>query len=1286
MTNPLLLTAQRTMQMIGRLDALERVKQALYQADTQGTTVLAVHGPGGIGKSRFAEEVLLQSGNSTQRERSQQGWIVPVSTPLWVEGHPGAVLAPDALDMNELRFHGSLEFMRSVTDFILREATETWTASETPVAFNAFNDAYNDVRAAHQRGLNYEAQREKINVAENAFFRAYATAAREQRILLVIDTFEKLAYYHTDWLFAWSPITKEDMLFSTTYWLEKHIAQGDFPNTLLLLLGRAADDSKLGQAFLERMERACGEQGSAVWLSPIRLPNFSLEESTLYFTRLHEDLSKASSEDGITTRLRKGVEDLLQDPRQLETLTIYTEGLPVRLALYGALVAEGLEVPKRLKDTPEQAHSHSAAELDQIQKEIGESFIELLFSSVGLRAAFLSLLVAAQRGLDWEQLYLGVNGIRYDLDEDARLSRQKENGELEENRAFYARAEIEEEVEKLKRLSIIKLRPDGRLALQDAVYEAFEKMPPERLAFIKQYKALRSGYYRYLYEYATQKWEELEAERQAYQEEEEQELLRAVRSTMFPVSLSEPPRSKLDSRIANAREIHKWEMERLHYALLLNLVEAVNDVVFELAQKNYRAQDEEADFRSLEEVYQVLYNDALLPLLELGSWPAIENDQTIDKDRSKVEVLRRFMRQAEVIRWLQRFVIRRQAQRALDLLDALERKGGYIDRLEDPRERNSWLHSFGTGERHIWWAYLQTLLGNHTEAIHELQRRIKRLKQLLAHPSSKIVPADEEAADTPQRTEPERGFADHPARRRMMRVIALAYNNLGYACVSQGQINAAIEAYTEAIKMLRVMEFQPLLPTVLTNHARALSDKGRGRARRVCLDALNMNRKRWVDVLVAYSYNTLALIENDQYHPLDARVAAAVATAYFERVKDERGLGLAYLQFGEALRRIALSSERTSAPVGQEPDRLLDEAERLLERAVKIFTEGRPKAEIVRRAEAFIEYGCLLRDRIANHPLQHMPGENVLSTYQAHYRSACHYLNLAVNLAHGKWHRLELDAQVNLSWTHFQMWLLLRSLTKLARSTAEQNHFEAEAEHCRKALEQSLDEALRSIPNPENVLIDANRPLPAPESGEPYLFQQLSKIEGLRALIAMETFNWLVEQERESEKYKEIRPRRRADEDSDFFEKHDQIYREILAKPEIAQALRQGMEAFTRALLYADLFSTRSGSISIIYSSLYKYLSIYNPRELAYAYQFAKEASQTYRVWTVHRAEDASPDERVYVRDCNQIILSKDLPAGSYVPDLARISSLSDLPTFIAESFGAFTEDDFQFLPVESEA
>jgi len=185
-------------------------------------------------------------------------------------------------------------------------------------------------------------------------------------------------------------------------------------------------------------------------------------------------------------------------------------------------------------------------------------------------------------------------------------------------------------------------------------------------------------------------------------------------------------------------------------------------------------------------------------------------------------------------------------------------------------------------------------------------------------------------------------------------------NDQGYVARQRGLLEQSIKRYKEAARLWRRIgkEANPEHANTLNNYAMVLAALGRyEQALRGCFDALEMRRKVGDDGPVAYSLNTLGLIEvrNDQPHRGLSHCQQALQI--FRDLRWPRGIGLACTAAAEALRRQALTPEMYNPAEKRER---LDEAASLAEEAVRIFSEG--VRERMRLIEARIEVGCDHRD------------------------------------------------------------------------------------------------------------------------------------------------------------------------------------------------------------------------------------------------------------------------------------------------------------------------------------
>ena len=386
----------------------------------------------------------------------------------------------------------------------------------------------------------------------------------------------------------------------------------------------------------------------------------------------------------------------------------------------------------------------------------------------------------------------------------------------------------------------------------------------------------------------------------------------------------------------------------------------------------------------------------------------------------------------------------------------------------------------------------------------------------------------------------------------------------------------------------RETEFIGQQAATRNNLGRALSELGRNqRGRRIVADALDLRRRQGTEIPIAYSINTLALIDNDARRPDLAWREAAKAVAYFRRAEMNRGLGLALIELGKALRRLA-NQEQPGLILDDPPDRIYAEAERAAQEAIIIFQESSAKAESPRLIEAWIEMGCVKRDQIRTllqqraERLAHRYAAEAISFYNRAKESA-----LKRNLT-----RLALDAI-----GEYGLGLLLhRRCGKRTEVLAETG-----------AL---IDDGYQ--------LCSGQRP-PEPGKDKSYMYYQLSKSCALQGQMAMTQFRRRVEMIRNEmgdSGYAGRKVRQKA----------------VHSDREAQDWLRSAAEAFVQALCYAELLSPRSPALTIAYNQLYSYLKEFNVTELEDFWRYGRAARRMYQVNKI-KIEDFSDLDR-WIEDC----------------------------------------------------
>lgn len=1126
MNLPLLSATRRTPHLVNRSDELQQIQEAIYKATKDSCQIVLIKGKGGIGKSRLAEETLWRGGN--WRARDTRG-PVPAKHPDWDWTQEGDAVIGNLIDMATTRYYTRVEFMQAIRDALV------WPASG--IEFPHYDVAYKRFQSQRKYMGDFEAIHDLEKRTEEAFIQDFQTNAQEHRLVLILDTVERLfPIGGTEWLLQHNLLTPEDMAFYTYQWLLDHIRGGTFINTTLFMAGREEE----GAAFFEAIEEVADKNLNTIEIGP-----FSLDDTKTFLTELAKHPRLGESDQLQSSDITETIQNIAQNDARVKTLWAYTGGQPVRLSLYVDLIIEAQSIPDRLQDDPEFAERAKQEDtLSEIQEEIEASFIRLLFARPSLNGEILKALVRAPRGLDTDQLHYALFS-KPEQTPHIWLERNRE--ELE---AQKTNRQILETLDALKNLSIVKIRPDDRIGLQDEIYRIYTHHLNKSQKSRRAEHAARQKLYTKLEDWAHFRHGKLLTQLTEIQAVDERKLNLTTPSRAYDeVQFSKLTEWERDKRNKMRAEMEKWELESLHYTLLRDFVKNSNHVAFEQADQKHIANNPGGEARIQAELWQVLKD----PAYALDAFGGLQPWWSLRKRGEETLVaLERVALQEDITNWIKRFVLRKQYQRALAFYHKLEdtlRSEFPAD--SEKHEERSWHHTLSRSQRNLWRDYARLLSSKETgKTLQGMEKAVGELEKLIQFPQNEYAFEDRK----------ERGFHGHPAEEKIKRLVALYYNYIGYGYAQQGSFRKATRYYGKALSFMRETDFPHMVPTTANNLSRVLSDRGFNRARRICLDALQLRKEQGAEVPIAYSYNTLALIDNDHNRPDLAWVEAAIAIAYFRLANDPRGLGLSLLQLGEALRRMAKATNELYHLRGDRPELLLEIAGQTLDEAVNIFVQSE---ERIRRAEAWIERGCLERDYILWSP--------ETRRRERHYSDALNYLDQATQLAqqiNNK--RLELDALVNMGWTHY---------------------YTSDFEEAAKALNQA--EAL----TPEDSRIHEEGPLPSPHRDDLYNYQQLSKLNGLRGRMAMDTFK---------KRVKEIN----AQYPNDLQKRREAVREDSEAKKQMKLAAKH----FTLALAYAQLLSPRSSALSLIYNSLYSYLKGFNLSEMHGFSNFALEMRQRYEI------------------------------------------------------------------------
>lgn len=1126
----------RPRHLVSRVAEMEKIRDSITRNGDECRIVL-IEGPGGLGKTRILEEILRRLGHKEMLE-----WYgPPLPEHNWSDLD---VTVANIIDFTNIKIQAREYFLQTLGD------SATWNEQ---LQFNNYSVQRDQWRRLVDFGVAFSLVSMAAEEAEKAFWQDYKEAAKSTRLVLPLDTTEQLAVISSQWLLDHKLLQLEDMVFNTQQWLLKQIEQGKFKNTTLLIAGRGRE----GKVFFDALKRAVKKAGSTCEQISVELNPFSLEETVQYFETLIRDWQKPQQRnESIADDVRFTLEDLLTNKDHMKVLWLYTGGQPVRLSLYTDILIEGRDLPAPLKDTFEEAQKRTESdgkketkELLAAREEIEREFIDLLFKGGGsLHAQILQTLVRTPRGLTAEQLHFVLDSNPYDTAtawvlDDERL------------------AEITQELEGIRSLSIIRAKAGKRVGLQDEVYSIYaNRMADDDKAREDEVMARRI-LYRKLQAWSENRVAELKKDRTDYVK---QELARItieekpsnVRQSIYFMTPPDPVEE--EERDQLAVDLLDAELEYLHYSLLLNPEEHFNTTYYRLASTRIISTYNETESTIFQaEMWRVLHDDPVLEFIPLKNRFPIKA-----RGEKPITVLRRAAQQDDVIQWIMRWGYKGDYTKAISLADRVEE---IVNKLEDKNEKHSWSHSLARGERACWRGYFCVLKGQDIQ---------KTINSSYAPFLPKLIALSEADTETKVFEEnDEWGFIGHPAHTRLLFLIAIMYNNLGYAFVNLGNYRQAVSAYTSSLKYMRSLEAsdESMEATTRNNLSRALVEMGKRRAARVCHDALNLRIEQGDLLPIAYSYNTLALILNDLKRPQQAYEASARALAIAERVGDPRAIGLTLLQVGEALRRMA-NTAANNIGYGQ-AEEIYRKAENFLQQALEIFVKSDASGESVRLVEVKLELGSLYRDWVAHS--RDVPAR----TLNLRQKSSLKNLNEAYQSANNRgFNHLALDALVNKAWTYYY-----------ANEIGETEAILSEV----IALVKQIESELLSTPQRSGRLLFVD-----PTNTPNYLYKQMSKIANLQGQIALQHFFVGTE---------EIA---RANPDSTKEDRQKLVHRDQA----LQSYLRQAAKAYTLSLAYAQLFAPGSAPLTTAYDDLYEYLKKLNKTEMMDFYRYEREFHRIYQI------------------------------------------------------------------------
>ena len=411
--------AWATPDLIGRRAILDQIDTAL--SDASGPSIIALYGPGGIGKTRILNDTLRRS-------------------------RGGVFLAQQAVDLYDMRYHSSLALASAIY-------ASLGVADGSP--FRAFEE---------KREQQYRAQTSgdvrQIAVATQDALQAFIDdvnrLSQSQHVVLALDTLERIAYGATEQRLPFQ-------VAAAWQWLVETVP--DWGNVTVLVAGR----NQIRHLFPDL------ERRPAIRLTTIEVGPFTLEETDGYL----DAVARAAEQAG-----EQAVADTLRSltPQRREQVYCYSGGAPIMLALladYISIAGFG-QLPGILDIETDPARAREELERQIVERMMGAEGIRDTLPMLGrapkgvddeLLAHLLDIPVdEARRRLEAIRRlsFIKVRGSRYFLHDEmyAILERQ-----------IYSAPDDAPEAERVNKAIIewYQVRVDGHHKQLDTLYAPIEQ-------------------------------------------------------------------------------------------------------------------------------------------------------------------------------------------------------------------------------------------------------------------------------------------------------------------------------------------------------------------------------------------------------------------------------------------------------------------------------------------------------------------------------------------------------------------------------------------------------------------------------------------------------------------------------------------------------------------------------------------------------------------------------------------------------------------------------------------
>jgi len=262
--------AWATPDLIGRRAILEQIDTAL--SDASGPSIIALYGPGGIGKTRILNDTLRRS-------------------------RPGVRLAQQAVDLYDIQYHSSLALAGAIYASLGVADGDPFRAFEEKRERQSRAQTSGDVRQIAEATQN----------ALKAFIDDLNRFSQSQHVVIALDTLERIAYGATE---QRPPF----QVAASWQWLVETLP--DWGNVTVLVAGR----NQIRHLFPNLKQRP------AIRLTPIEVGPFTQAETNDYL----DAVARAAEQAG-----EQAVADTLRSltPQRREQAYRYSGGAPIMLAL-----------------------------------------------------------------------------------------------------------------------------------------------------------------------------------------------------------------------------------------------------------------------------------------------------------------------------------------------------------------------------------------------------------------------------------------------------------------------------------------------------------------------------------------------------------------------------------------------------------------------------------------------------------------------------------------------------------------------------------------------------------------------------------------------------------------------------------------------------------------------------------------------------------------------------------------------------------------------------------------